>query len=53
MLEAQDLAAGFGGTPLFEGLSLRLEPGRILGLDGPSGRGKTTLGRVLSPYGSG
>ena len=48
MLEARNLAAGFGTIPLFQNISLRLEAGRILGLRGRSGAGKTTLGRVLA-----
>ena len=48
MLEARNLAAGFGTIPLFQNVSLRLEAGRILGLWGRSGAGKTTLGRVLA-----
>lgn len=48
MLEAHDLSAGFNGKPLFRAIGLKLEPGRILALHGPSGAGKTTLGRVLA-----
>ena len=35
------------GAPLFEGLSLRIEPGEHVGLVGPSGSGKTTLTKLL------
>ncbi|RRH68847.1 ABC transporter ATP-binding protein [Falsigemmobacter faecalis] len=48
MLEARNLAAGFGRKPLFAGLNLALPKGQILGLEGPSGAGKTTLGRTLA-----
>ena len=47
MLEGRDLCAGFG-APLFRDVTLHLPPGGILGLHGPSGAGKTTLGRVLA-----
>jgi ATP-binding cassette subfamily B protein len=33
--------------PLFDGLSLRIEPGEHVGLVGPSGSGKTTLTKLM------
>ncbi|MGN0933460.1 ABC transporter ATP-binding protein [Falsigemmobacter intermedius] len=48
MLEARNLAAGFAGKPLFQGLTLSLSRGEIHGLSGRSGAGKTTLGRALA-----
>jgi len=39
---------GDHGTPLVQGISFALEPGRLLGIVGPSGAGKTTLLRVLA-----
>lgn len=48
MLEGVDLAGGYDGRAVFRGVSLRLAPGQILGLEGPSGQGKTTLGRLLA-----
>ncbi|MTH78385.1 ABC transporter ATP-binding protein [Paracoccus aestuariivivens] len=48
MLEAHDLAAGFDGRTLFDGVTFALESGRIMGLCGASGAGKTTLGRVIA-----
>jgi len=37
-----------GGPLLLRGVSLRLKPGEILGVVGPSGAGKTTLARVAA-----
>lgn len=48
MLEGRDLAAGFAGRMVLQGVSLQLAPGQIFGLSGPSGRGKTTLGRIMA-----
>jgi ABC-type dipeptide/oligopeptide/nickel transport system ATPase subunit len=39
-----------GGAPLLRGASLRLAPGRVLGLSGASGCGKSTLGRILAGH---
>lgn len=49
MLEARNLGFRFGPSSpwLFSNLSFTLSPGEILGLPGPSGRGKTTLARIL------
>ncbi len=46
MIELENVSYGFGGTPLFSGLSLSLEPGSFHFLTGPSGAGKTTLLRL-------
>ncbi len=49
MLEARQLQFGFRSTvPLFNTLSLHLEPGEWLGLSGDSGAGKSTLGKLLA-----
>jgi len=37
-----------GGAPVLEGVSLRLPPGEVLGLVGPSGTGKSTLARCIA-----
>lgn len=36
-----------GDEPVLEGLNLKLQPGRVLGLLGRTGSGKTTLARLL------
>ena len=43
MLEIKNLAAGYGGETVIRGLSLCFEPGRIYGVVGKNGCGKTTL----------
>jgi ABC-type Mn2+/Zn2+ transport system ATPase subunit len=44
---AEDLAVGYGGRAVLEGLTFRVEPGQRLGLLGPNGGGKSTLLRAL------
>ena len=47
-LRAQELAAGYKrGTPILQGASITLAPGRITGIIGENGAGKTTLLRCL------
>ena len=38
---------GRDGRPVLMGISMRADPGQILGIIGPSGSGKTTLGKIL------
>lgn len=48
-LEAKDISFRYGNGPwLFQGFNLTIKPGEIVGLMGPSGRGKTTLCRILA-----
>ena len=48
-IEFRDVAFAFPGntSPLFESLSLKLEPGKVLVVTGANGTGKTTLGRLV------
>ncbi|BCP55918.1 peptide ABC transporter [Kaistia sp. 32K] len=52
MLEARDIRFGFGGKgkTILDGVSLAVAPGEIVGLSGPSGIGKSTLGRILAQH---
>lgn len=47
-LIAASLGMAFGADPLFEDVSLTVDPGDRIALVGPNGAGKTTLLRVLS-----
>ena len=52
-LEAKQLTFGYrrkGKEPVLDRIDLTLEPGERLGLLGPSGRGKTTLCKLLAGY---
>lgn len=43
LLEINDLTVAYGGIPAVQGVSLRVETGRIVTVIGPNGAGKTTL----------
>ncbi len=47
VVEARDVAKGFGDRLLIEDLSFSLPPGGIVGVIGPNGAGKTTLFRMI------
>ncbi len=47
VVEAEDVAKGYGDRLLFENMSFRLPPGGIVGVIGPNGAGKTTLFRMI------
>jgi energy-dependent translational throttle protein EttA len=48
VIEARDVAKGFGDTLLVEGLTFSLPPAGIVGVIGPNGAGKTTLFRMIA-----
>jgi ABC-type dipeptide/oligopeptide/nickel transport system ATPase subunit len=52
MLEARAISFRFGSSAraVLDGASVAVAPGEILGLSGPSGIGKSTLGRILAQH---
>ena len=48
ILTLSDIALGFGGRPLFAGVTLAIGPGERLCLVGRNGSGKSTLMRVMA-----
>lgn len=50
-LEAENIGFRYGDGPwLFRGINFTVEPGEIVGITAPSGRGKTTFCRILSGF---
>jgi branched-subunit amino acid ABC-type transport system permease component len=49
-LEVEALTVVFGATRALDGVSLVVEPGRVLGVIGPNGAGKTTLVDAMTGY---
>ena len=48
VIEASDVAKGYGDRLLFSELNFKLPPGGIIGVIGPNGAGKTTLFRMIT-----
>jgi cell division transport system ATP-binding protein len=46
-IQLRNVTAGYGGSPVFSGFDLHIDPGEFVYLVGPSGSGKSTLLRVL------
>ena len=42
IIEARGLTKNYGDTPALRGIDLNVQAGRIVGLIGPNGSGKTT-----------
>ncbi len=47
VIEARGLSKSFGSTQALRGIDLQIQPGRIVGLIGPNGSGKTTAIKCL------
>ena len=43
LVELEDVTCGYDHHPIFEGVSLKIVPGQLAGIVGPTGSGKTTL----------
>ena len=48
IVEVRDVHYSIGGRPIFSGLNLQIQRGRITAIMGPSGTGKTTLLRLMT-----
>lgn len=50
LLEVKDLAKHFGGVRALDGCTLSIEEGKVTGLIGPNGSGKTTMFNAITGY---
>jgi ATP-binding cassette ChvD family protein len=48
VIDAENVAKGFGDRLLYENLNFSLPPGGIVGIIGPNGAGKTTLFKMIT-----
>jgi ABC-2 type transport system ATP-binding protein len=48
VIEAEGVVKSFGATPALRGVDLVAEEGKVVGLLGPNGSGKTTMVRILT-----
>jgi len=48
IVDIRDLNYAVGGRPIFSGLNMRFERGKVTAVMGPSGTGKTTLLRLIT-----
>lgn len=48
LINLQDVTVSFGGPPVLDGVSLRIEAGERIGLVGRNGAGKSTLMRLIA-----
>jgi ABC-type branched-subunit amino acid transport system ATPase component len=47
MLEVNEVVAGYGGVPVLQGVSLRVQSKRVCVVLGPNGAGKSTLAKAV------